>query len=57
MSDHTSRALWWVLVASLFINVLVAHVAPLRVDPRAPIALMTSVFAAVTVANDPTPII
>lgn len=50
MSNHICRALWWALVVSLFINVLVAHLAPLPVDPRAPIELLAPLFAAVTVA-------
>jgi len=50
MSNPTSKALWWALVVSLFINVLVAHLAPLPVDPRAPIALLTSLFATVAAA-------
>ena len=51
MSNPTTRALWWALVGALFINVLVAHLAPLPIDLGAPIALLTSVFAAMTMAT------
>ena len=50
MSNHTCRALWWALVVSLFINVLVAYLVPLPVDLRAPIELLTPLFAAATLA-------
>ena len=50
MSNHTFRVLWWAFVISLFVNVLVAHVAPLPVSPLAPIALLAPLFAAVTAA-------
>ena len=48
MANFTFRVLWWSLVVSLLVYVLAAHVAALPADPRAPLALLTSIFGTLT---------
>ncbi len=45
MANLTCRILWWALVVSLLVYVVVAHVAQVRPNPNADVSLLLPVFA------------
>ena len=49
MATVTNRILWWCLVVSLVIYVVVAHVVSTRTSPDAPIPLLMGAFATLSV--------
>lgn len=50
MANPTCRILWWTLVVSLLIYVLVAHVVDVAPNPSAPISLLLPVFTGLSLA-------
>lgn len=51
MDTVTNRILWWCLVVSLVIYVVVAHVVSTRPNPDLPAPLLMGVFAALSVGT------
>lgn len=51
MAINTNRLLWWSLIVSLLIYVLVAHVASVRTSPNTSIPLLMAVLGMISVAT------
>ncbi len=51
MATNTNRLLWWSLIVSLLIYVLVAHVASVRTSPNTSIPLLMAVLGMISVAT------
>ena len=48
MANLTCRILWWALVVSLVVYVVVAYVAEVAANPNAPVSLLLPVFVALS---------
>jgi hypothetical protein len=48
VDNKINRLLWWFLVSSLFIYVVVAHVVPLPESPRSPVTILFAALGAVS---------
>jgi len=51
VANFTCRILWWALVASLLVYVLLSHVVKVPPNPNAPISLLLPLFSLLAVAT------